>query len=472
MTRTNETIGSVLGRGERLRNLRPAVIAVIAAVAMGMIGFALPGAASASARELSFANEPVDVASLSGTVTLDGGRVSGEYVAVQLRGVDGRVYSTESADTDGNYRISTPKAGDYRIIFSSSQDFGSVPGPHETQYLGGTPDPSKARVLTVTLGVDHTGLDITLPLFNGEPTTISRIEGDDRYSTAVSVSQNHWPDGAADAVWIVTGENYPDALSAGPAAVFGNDPVLLTESGRLPDDVTAEIVRLGASKVVVVGGPKSVSDGVFAELQRIIPDTTRISGADRYEVSRNVASTVFGEFVNSITPIVATGTNYPDALTAGSLGGASRDPVILVDGSRDSVDRPTIELLTSLEPNSLRIVGGTSSVSDAIRSQLEGVAVTTRVSGENRYDTAVELVGAYQLGIPRYAYLVTGSNFPDALSAAASTGSFVQPLYLSETDCVPERVMSSMLDLGLEWVVVIGGEKSLGVAVEGLVPCA
>ncbi|NQX36235.1 cell wall-binding repeat-containing protein [Herbiconiux sp. VKM Ac-2851] len=471
MTRTRRSDRTITSRKLRRVSLRFAVPAVLAATTLGVGGLALPAAASTSTPPAS-ERADAEYAYLSGTVTLGAGQTPGTGVTVQLLGADGGLYSFVGTGQDGSFKVSTPKPGKYRIIFYPSTGGPSFPGArYQTQYLGGTPDPSKALVTTVKAGEDLTGLNINLPLSSETPTTISRLEGAERYSTAVSVSRNHWPDSGADAVWIVTGENYPDALSAGPAAIRGHDPLLLTESDNLPAKVKAEIERLGASKVVVVGGPNAVTDSVFSELKAMVPDTIRISGADRYEVSRNVAEFAFADLAKGVSPFIATGTNYPDALTAGAIAGARTSPVVLVDGSKDSLDEATTDLLTELQPTGLFIAGGTNAVSDGISSDLEGIAGTERVAGEDRYDTAALLVQKYQTGVPRYAYLVTGSNFPDALSAAASAGSFVQPLYLSQTDCVPESVKASMLDRGVEWVVLVGGKNALSTSVEQLSVC-
>lgn len=83
-----------------------------------------------------------------------------------------------------------------------------------------------------------------------------RIAGETRYGTAVQVSQQAYPDGAAT-VYLATGEVFADALSG--AMLAGDAPLLLVPScGDLPDVVAAEIARLGPSEVIALGGVNAV----------------------------------------------------------------------------------------------------------------------------------------------------------------------------------------------------------------------
>ena len=88
---------------------------------------------------------------------------------------------------------------------------------------------------------------------------VERIAGDDRYDTAARISADAFPD-TVDVVHLATGENFPDALAATPAAARAGGPLLLTRPDCLPDVVADELARLDPSRVVVLGGPAVVSD--------------------------------------------------------------------------------------------------------------------------------------------------------------------------------------------------------------------
>jgi putative cell wall-binding protein len=87
---------------------------------------------------------------------------------------------------------------------------------------------------------------------------VDRLAGTDRYSTAVAISKATYSQ--ADTVYLTTGQNFPDALAG--ASLGG--PLLMTPRDTLPASVRREIGRLGASRVVVLGGTSVVSGGVAA----------------------------------------------------------------------------------------------------------------------------------------------------------------------------------------------------------------
>ena len=70
-------------------------------------------------------------------------------------------------------------------------------------------------------------------------------------------------------------------------------PILITAPGDLPATIEAEIERLGATDVVIVGGTAAVSVAVEDRLSDEMGlSVERIGGRDRYEVSRRIAEEV------------------------------------------------------------------------------------------------------------------------------------------------------------------------------------
>lgn len=113
--------------------------------------------------------------------------------------------------------------------------------------------PQRAVVLGGPSTIDES-LDAAL---RAHVTTVDRIAGSDRYATAVAIADAiGTPPGV---VVLATGQRFPDALAAGPAAVAWGGVVLLTPS------YPSAPVAIGAMEawrpaVHVVGGPASVSD--------------------------------------------------------------------------------------------------------------------------------------------------------------------------------------------------------------------
>ncbi|GAA2238615.1 cell wall-binding repeat-containing protein [Herbiconiux moechotypicola] len=303
------------------------------------------------------------------------------------------------------------------------------------------------------------------------PTGPDRVTGADRYEVAVNVSARAYPSGAYT-VFVATGANYPDALSAGPAAAMLNAPLLLTPSDGLPGLVRTEIERLQPGRIVVVGGPNSVSGAVVDDLKSIQANTVRIDGADRFEVSRALSEFAFGP--SSQTAYVATGTNFPDALSAGAAAASAYGPVLLVNGGASSLDSATVATLTSLGVKNIVIAGGPNSVSPGIEASLgsvSGVTSVVRDGGTDRY-AASAAINTRAFPTAGRAFLATGLKFPDALAGSAWAGAIGAPLYVVTSECVPQATLAAMSAQGVTHVTLLGGPATLTTSVESLTPCA
>jgi len=95
---------------------------------------------------------------------------------------------------------------------------------------------------------------------------VERLAGSDRYGTAINISRSAFPDGS-DRVYISTGSDFPDALAGAAAAADQGAPMLLVPGTSLPGSVVAEILRLGARDVIVLGGTTVVTLSVQRALE-------------------------------------------------------------------------------------------------------------------------------------------------------------------------------------------------------------
>ena len=100
----------------------------------------------------------------------------------------------------------------------------------------------------------------------------SRIYGADRYKTAVEIAKafksNLNKD--VDTILLTSGEDYPDALCAGPLASSKNAAILLTKSKTLNED-TKEYIKVNTNikNIIIVGGERSISSSVEDELRTL-----------------------------------------------------------------------------------------------------------------------------------------------------------------------------------------------------------
>lgn len=301
------------------------------------------------------------------------------------------------------------------------------------------------------------------------PVTVSRLAGADRYATAIEVSKKFAPGVAR--VYLASGTDYPDALSAGPAAAHFSSPVLLTQPDSLQASVKAEIQRLKPQSIIVVGGSNAISDAVLAAV-KALGTTVRIGGADRYATSQLIVRNAFGAG-SAATAYVASGLDFPDALAAAPAAARYAGPVVLVPGHANAVDASTVKLLKDLGTKTVKLAGGPVAVSTGIENSLKsafGAAAVNRFAGADRYGTALA-INKDAFAASATVYLATGTGFADAVVGGALAGVTTGPLYLTPSTCVAGTVLSEITRLAATKVVLFGGEAVLGSGVQNLVSC-
>jgi putative cell wall-binding protein len=303
----------------------------------------------------------------------------------------------------------------------------------------------------------------------GTTASVQRISGADRFATAVEVSKGFSP--GVRVAYVAVGSNFPDALAAAPAASLGGGPLLLSQKDVLPDVVKAELARLQPQKIVVVGGQEAISNAVFDDLAGRTNAIERVAGSDRFETGRNIVRNAFEGGASSA--YIATGANFPDALSAAGAAGSRGLPVILVQGSSAGIDSATAALIRDLGVSDLKIVGGTATISTGVESslsQIPGITSVQRFAGTDRYETS-RLVNAEAFSRIPSAFIAVGTNFPDALAGAARAGSEKMPLIVVPGNCIPQQSLDLMSTRGLSTLTLLGGPATLSTAVEATVPC-
>lgn len=303
--------------------------------------------------------------------------------------------------------------------------------------------------------------------------TVDRISGLDRYATAVAASQRAFPTGSTPrTVYLAAGLTYPDAIAAGPVAAADDAGLLLTESTRLTPSVETELRRLDPDTIVIVGGTGVIAPAVQSSASAIAT-TVRIGGVDRYDTAEQLVRSVFAP-TGATHVFLATGTSYPDALTAGPAAGSRGAPVVLVDGSRPALTPAALTLLDDLGVETVTVVGGTGVISTGIAAQLAallGPGAVARAAGADRYATAIE-VNRQSFGAPTGGvFVASGFGFADALSISVYAAQHGRPLYLSVPYCAPDAVRTTLSSSAVTSLTLVGGAGSIGASVGRLDPC-
>lgn len=207
---------------------------------------------------------------------------------------------------------------------------------------------------------------------------------------------------------------------------------------------------------------------------------TQIAGTDRYQTGIKLSEQGWPNGAGrSASVILATGKNYPDALTASALAGKLDAPVLLVDPTavRADVANELKRLFAGRTSATLYAVGGADVVPDEIVAgysdilEAAGIAVGfERLDGTTRFETALSV--AREVGTPeqgafaRTAIIVSGLNYPDALSIsplAAAEGVPILPVYGTT---VHPAIQTALAELKIEHCVIMGGTDVVSAQIE------
>ena len=283
---------------------------------------------------------------------------------------------------------------------------------------------------------------------------VTRIFGSDRYSTAVQISKSGWGYGSSEYAILATGDDYPDALCAAPLARKLNAPILLTEYSSLRSEISEELTRLGVKNLYIIGGLSVISKAAEDEIVLKGITCTRIFGNDRYETSIKIAS-LMGEF-NEI--VVATDTNFPDALSIAPIAAKKGMPIIL--STKDELPESVSRFLKNIK-NITRsyILGGTEVISNSVAGQLPGNPI--RIYGNNRFETNTSIIKTFSLDLNfNTVYVATGMDFPDALAGSAIAPMTSSPIILVDKniDVSTKNLIAFKIPL-ISKIEVLGGES-------------
>ncbi|EHQ91751.1 cell wall-binding repeat-containing protein [Desulfosporosinus youngiae] len=204
---------------------------------------------------------------------------------------------------------------------------------------------------------------------------IERLGGSDSYETGIIVAEK------ADAaygtpVFLISGESFPDALSAAGFAGAYQYPALLIGKNELTDKTKNYIASNNPTTVYIVGGEAAISQSVEAQIKELVPAASikRLAGNDSFATAGAVLDE-FAEFPLAV--YLANGSAYQDALAGSSLAARTADPVLLVDPNRETLP-PAIEAYlkklrdTGSRPM-VRALGGAVVVPDSLIKQAEAL---------------------------------------------------------------------------------------------------
>ena len=171
----------------------------------------------------------------------------------------------------------------------------------------------KAKKVFVVGGdnaISKTGIDTTL---KSEKIDVTRLEGQDRYSTSQKVMEKTKEIINPEYLLIASGKNFPDALAATGFFVNHKSVMVLSDGVTYPQSNLQEIAIGGKNQLPLKGFTGR-----------------RVSGKDRYETALEIAKLSFDKNNNAI---LASGQVFADSLSAVSLTKKHNAPIILTQSN-------------------------------------------------------------------------------------------------------------------------------------------
>lgn len=203
----------------------------------------------------------------------------------------------------------------------------------------------KAKKVYVVGGdnaISKSGVDTTL---KSEKIDVTRLEGQDRYSTSQKVMEKTKEIINPEYLLIASGKNFPDALAATSFFVNHKSVMVLSDGVTYPQSNLQEIAIGGKNQLPLKGFTGK-----------------RVSGKDRYETALEIAKLSFDKNNNAI---LASGQVFADSLSAVSLTKKHNAPIILTQS-----DSLTENAKKYLNGKNVFIVGGEKTVVNKIMTNI------------------------------------------------------------------------------------------------------
>ncbi|MFC4242595.1 cell wall-binding repeat-containing protein [Gryllotalpicola reticulitermitis] len=199
----------------------------------------------------------------------------------------------------------------------------------------------------------------------GRLAPVTRVFGADRYATSLAIAKYAFGSRAVPSAFVATGQAFPDALSASAYAGSKGMPVVLVNgtSRTVPSSLTAWLKSAHTTSVSIAGGTTAVSPGIQSALTAATRHTVeRFGGTDRYATSQLIDN----QFGNAPTAYLATGANFPDALTGAAAAGKADAPLFMVQST--CVPRAALNSFTKWKTTTAKALGGTTVLTSGVTS--------------------------------------------------------------------------------------------------------
>ncbi|MFA6808812.1 MAG: cell wall-binding repeat-containing protein, partial [Eubacteriales bacterium] len=198
-----------------------------------------------------------------------------------------------------------------------------------------------------------------------------------------------------------------------------------------------------------------------------ISDIRRFAGQDRYETSVKIA-----QEISSKTAVLATGLDFPDALSISVPAAQLGMPILLT--RQNTLPETVNEYLLNGSVTKTYLIGGEGVISKDVA---DSVPAPCRLSGANRYLTNISIIKNFESGLDFKKIYVAdgggprGNEFADALAGAVLAAKTNSPLILAD-NTLPTTTGTYFLPKinTTTQVVGLGGENAVPMSLLQSIP--
>jgi putative cell wall-binding protein/chitodextrinase len=182
----------------------------------------------------------------------------------------------------------------------------------------------------------------------------------------------------------------------------------------------------------------------------------RIGGANRFKVEENFNSRILNHSLDTV--ILASGLNFPDALSGGPLNKALNGTLLLVSDNDTVIKEKVEQAKRLLKPGGkVLILGGTASVSSKVESQFNRLFPVERIGGRNRQEVSVRVADRVNSN-PEEIFISWGLSFADSLSVVPHATKTGTPIILQVgKDKLDADVKSYIQNKGIKKATIVSG---------------
>lgn len=295
-----------------------------------------------------------------------------------------------------------------------------------------------------------------------------RFHGYDRYQTSTEIANELDEGQKVQNIVLASGHNFPDALSASTLAFQLKAPIILVSPGHKDSMISYNYVKdhlVAGGTVTIVGGKAIISHSSEQWLIDNGFQVNRLGGMDRFDTNTLIVNQL--KVVHGTPVIIASGTDFPDALGISSLAASKGWPILLSNPSY--LPQSVQDFLVSDQPTDVYIVGGEGIIHNGVYEQIQTLSPNSkiqRLGGYDRYETLALILNKFYPD-PTHIYVANGSDFADALSGSTLAATHHAPILLVDpkSNNLPKSIYNYLVmlrDNGVQpQVDVLGGESAV-----------